>query len=110
MISSGRARARADDLETRLARRRLELDMEADLHSSPPNIVAAALIVPQGLIDQLAGTPPDPKETADKMDTDRRRLAVVSVPDDPDAEPTVHYLVDPFRDYTPSTSPRAGSP
>ena len=169
-INSGRARARADELETRLARRRLELDMEADLHSSPPNIVAAALIIPQGLLDQLAGTPPDPKETADKMETDRRavaavlaaeralgrapeaqahsnpgfdvlsidpatgthyfievkghlprtteisvsaqqvqkarsnpdrwRLAVVSVPDDPDREPTVHYLVDPFRDYT----------
>ncbi|MCY3562215.1 MAG: helicase-related protein [bacterium] len=169
-ISSGRARARADDLETRLARRRLELDMEADLHSSPPNIVAAALIIPQGLLDQLAGTPPDPQETADKMETDRRavaavlaaehalgrtpeaqahsnpgfdvlsvdpttgthyfievkghlprtteisvsaqqvqkarsnpdrwRLAVVSVPDDPHTEPTVHYLVDPFGDYT----------
>ena len=168
-ISSGRARARADELETRLARRRLELDMEADLHASPPNIVAAALIIPQGLLDELAGTPPDPAETADKMETDRRavaavlaaeqalgripeaqahsnpgfdvlsvdpatgthyfievkghlprtteisvsaqqvqkarsnpdrwRLAVVSVPDDPDAEPAVHYLVDPFRDY-----------
>ena len=168
-ISSGRARARADDLETRLARRRLELDMEADLHSSPPNIVAAALIVPGGLLDQLAGAPPDPTETADKMETDRRavaavlaaeqalgrnpeaqahsnpgfdvlsvdpatgthyfievkghlprtteisvsagqvqkarsnpdrwRLAVVSVPDDPDAEPAVHYLVDPFAGY-----------
>ena len=169
-ISSGRARARADDLETRLARRRLELDMEADLHSSPPNIVAAALIIPQGLLDQLAGTPPDPQETADKMETDRRavaavlaaeralgrnpeaqahsnpgfdvlsidsatgthyfievkghlprtteisvsaqqvqkarsnpdswRLAVVSVPDDPNGDPEVRYLVDPFRDYT----------
>ena len=76
-ISSGRARARADDLETRLARRRLELDMEADLHSSPPNIVAAALIIPQGLLDQLAGTPPDPQETADKMETDRRAVAAV---------------------------------
>ena len=76
-ISSGRARARADDLETRLARRRLELDMAADLHSSPPNIVGAALIVPQGLIDRLAGTPPDPAETADRMETDRRAVAAV---------------------------------
>ena len=169
-ISSGRARARADEFATRLARRRLELDMEADLHSSPPNIVAAALIVPQGLLDQLAGAPPDPAEAADRMETDRRavaavlaaeralgripeaqahsnpgfdvlsvdpatgthyfievkghlprtteisvsapqvqkarsnpdrwRLAVVSVPDDPHAEPTVRYLVDPFRNYT----------
>ena len=51
--------------------------MESDLHSSPPNIVAAALIIPQGLLDQLAGTPPDPKETADKMETDRRAVAAV---------------------------------
>ncbi len=169
-ISSGRARARADELETRLARRRFELDMEADLHSSPPNIIAAALIIPQGLLAELAGTPPDPNETADKMETDRRavaavlaaeqalgrepeaqahsnpgfdvlsidpatgthyfievkghlprtteisisaqqvqkarsnpdrwRLAVVSVPDDPHAEPDVRYLVEPFRDVT----------
>ncbi|MCY3953242.1 MAG: helicase-related protein [bacterium] len=169
-ISSGRARARADDLETRLARRRFELDMEADLHSSPPNIAAAALVIPRGLLDRLAGTPPDPAETAEAMETDRRavaavlaaehalgrtpeaqahsnpgfdvlsvdpatgthyfievkghlprtteisvsaqqvqkarsnpdrwRLAVVSVPDDPTAEPAVHYLVDPFGDYT----------
>ena len=28
------------------------------------------------------------------------RLAAVSVPDDPHQEPTVHYLVNPFRDYT----------
>ena len=169
-ISSGRARARADELEARLARRRLELEMEADLHSSPPNIAAAALIIPQGLLEELAGTPPDPEEAADKMETDRRavaavlaaerslgrvpeaqahsnpgfdvlsvdpatgthyfievkghlprtneisvsaqqvqkarsnpdrwRLAVVSVPDDPDSDPEVHYLLDPFRDYT----------
>ena len=168
-ISSGRARARADDLETRLARRRIELDMEASLHSSPPNIVAAALIIPGGLLDQLAGTPPDPQEAADRAETDRRavaavlaaeralgripeaqphsnpgfdvlsvdpatgthyfievkghlprtteisvsagqvqkarsnpdrwRLAVVSVPDDPAAEPTVRYLVNPFAGY-----------
>ena len=34
-INSGRARARADELETRLARRRLELDMEADSPQQP---------------------------------------------------------------------------
>ena len=76
-ISSGRARARADELETRLARRRLELEMEADLHAGPPNIAAAALIIPGGLLDQLAGAPPDPQETADWMETDRRAVAAV---------------------------------
>ena len=47
-LNSGRARARADELETRLTRRRLELTQEDDLHNSPPTIVAAAVVVPQG--------------------------------------------------------------
>lgn len=167
-LNSGRARARADELEARMARRRLELDQEADLHNNPPTIVGAALIVPQGLIDQLNGMAPTPDAVADKMETDRRavaavlaterslgrnpeaqahnnpgfdilsidpdtgshyfievkghlpqtteisvsaqqvqkaksnpdrwRLAVASVPTDPDEEPVVHYLLEPFRD------------
>ncbi|MCY4163391.1 MAG: helicase-related protein, partial [bacterium] len=76
-LNSGRARARADELEARLARRRLELDREGDLHNSPPTVVAAAVVVPQGLIDQLRGDPPDPQEAADKMETDRRAVAAV---------------------------------
>jgi len=169
-INSGRARSRADELEARMARRRLELDQEADLHNNPPTIVGAALIVPQGLVDQLDGTPPAPDAVADKMETDRRavaavlaaertlgrnpeeqvhnnpgfdilsidpktgihyfievkghlpqtteisvsaqqvqkakanpdrwRLAVASVPTDPDEEPAVHYLLEPFQDVT----------
>ena len=153
-----------------MARRRLELDMEANLHNSPPTIVGAALVIPQGLLDKLHGTPPDPGDVADKMETDRRavaavvkaekalgrvpevqhhsnpgfdiesvdpvtghhyfievkghlpqtleisvsaqqvqkaksnpdhwRLAVASVQNEPDAEPTVRYLVEPFRDVT----------
>ena len=166
-LNSGRARARAEDLAARLARRRLELNLEADLHNSPPTVVAAAVVVPQGLLDELAGQPTDPAAQADRAETDRRavaavmkaeralgrvpeeqhhsnpgydvlstdpatgvcyfievkghlprteqisvskrqvgkaqnnqvrwRLAVVSVPDNPHAEPAVHYLVEPFR-------------
>ncbi len=169
-INSGRARARADDLEARLARRRLELDLEGDLHNNPPTIVGAALVVPQGLVDSLAGFSPPADAIADKMETDRRgvevvckaerslgreptpqhhnnpgfdidsvdpktgihyfievkshlpqtteisvsaqqiqkaksnperwRLAVASVPNDPEGEPTVSYLVEPFQDQT----------
>ena len=169
-LNSGRARARADELETRMVRRRAEFDTEADLHSSPPTVVAAAVIVPQGLVDALSGSPPDAEAVADKMETDRRavaavlaaerelgripqeqahnnpgfdvmsvdpatgdhyfievkghlprteeihvsarqvrraqndlqrwRLAVVSVPDDPAAEPRVAYLVTPFSGVT----------
>ncbi|SVD88223.1 uncharacterized protein METZ01_LOCUS441077, partial [marine metagenome] len=76
-VNSGRARSRADELEARMARRRLELDQEADLHNNPPTIVGAALIVPQGLVDQLNGMPPAPDAVADKMETDRRAVAAV---------------------------------
>ena len=169
-ISSGRARARAEELAARMARRRLELDQQADLHNNPPTIVGAALVIPQGLLDSLAGHAPDPEAVADKMETDRRgveavcaverslgrnptpqhhsnpgfdidsvdpvtghhyfievkshlpqtteisvsaqqvqkaksnpdrwRLAIASVPTDPDEAPTVRYLVEPFRDVT----------
>ena len=169
-INSGRARARADELQTRLARRRLELSQEDDLHNSPPTIVAAAVVVPQGLLDKLAGRPVASTDPAIKAETDRRavaavmktelvlgrvpeeqphsnpgydvlstdpvtgvcyfievkghlpqteqisvsrrqvgkahnnverwRLAVVSVPDDPDVEPEVHYLIDPFKNVS----------
>ena len=76
-LNSGRARARAEDLAARLVRRRLELDRESDLHNSPPTIVGAAIVVPQGLIDQLRGLPPDPEDAADKMETDRRAVVAV---------------------------------
>ena len=169
-LNSGRARARADELQTRLARRRLELAQEDDLHNSPPTIVAAAVVVPQGLLDELAGRPSNSVDPAIKAETDRRavaavmkverelgrvpeeqphanpgydvlstdpvtgmryfievkgrlpqteqisvsrrqvgkahnnaerwRLAVVSVPEDPDAEPDVRYLVEPFKNVS----------
>src|SRR3546814_2799776 len=76
-ISSGRARSRADELEARMARRRLELDLESNLHNSPPTIVGAALVIPEGLLHSLQGSPPDPGDVADKMETDRRAVAAV---------------------------------
>ena len=76
-ISSGRARTRAEELAARMARRRLELDLQADLHNNPPTIVGAALVIPQGLLDSLAGHAPDPEAVADKMETDRRGVEAV---------------------------------
>lgn len=75
--NSAQAARRADELEARLDRRERELDREADLHSNPPNIVGAALVIPQGLLDALAGHPPDPGDVATKMETDRRAVAAV---------------------------------
>lgn len=76
-INSGRARARADELEARLARRRLELDLEANLHNNPPTVVSAALIIPQGLL--LASGLPVAKTAIEPNteETDRRAVAAV---------------------------------
>ncbi|MEP1122810.1 MAG: helicase-related protein [Ilumatobacter sp.] len=77
-LNSGNARARADDLEARLARRRLELDLEENLHNSPPTITGAALVVPQGFLDLHQSDAPTAVEPeADKAETDRRGVAAV---------------------------------
>ena len=76
-LNSTRAQARAEELATRLEQRRLELDQEADLHNNPPTVVAAAVVVPQGLLDELAGKPHDPADAAVRAETDRRAVAAV---------------------------------
>ena len=76
-LNSGRARARADELEARLAQRRAELALETNLHNSPPTVAGAALIVPQGLLDELEGKARAPDPAADKTETDRRAVAAV---------------------------------
>ena len=76
-LNSTRARARAEELATRLEQRRMELDLEADLHNNPPTVVAAAVVVPQGLLDELAGKPHNPADAAVRAETDRRAVAAV---------------------------------
>ncbi len=76
-VSSGRARQRADELEARKLKRLRELDIEADLVNHAPTVVAAALVIPRGLLDRLAGsaTPmPDQEQIAE---TDRVAVAAV---------------------------------
>ena len=70
---------RARDLEARLQRRLNELDADARLVALPPLIAGAALVVPQGLVDSLAGS--DPTTVQDHArETDRvERRAVDAV-------------------------------
>ena len=51
------AYARARDLERRLDKRLAELDPDEELIARPPVISAAALVIPQGLLDKLLGVP-----------------------------------------------------
>jgi superfamily II DNA or RNA helicase len=76
-INSGRARQRADGLEARKARRLRELDVEADLINHAPTVVAAAIVIPQGLIDRLEGAPPTLIDLEVAKETDRRAVAAV---------------------------------
>lgn len=76
-LNSGRARQRADDLETRKTRRLRQLDIEADLMNHAPTVVAAALVIPQGLLDRLSGEPRPIIDQAVIEETDRIAIAAV---------------------------------
>jgi len=73
------AGARARDLERRLAARLAELDREEHLQPSPPVVAAAALVVPQGLLDRLAGLNGGPagQHAKDTRETDQCAMAAV---------------------------------
>jgi superfamily II DNA or RNA helicase len=78
------AQARARDLERRLGKRLAELARDEELIARPPVISAAALVIPQGLLNLLLGGPDSPYDTesqgrfaADTTQTDRRAIAAV---------------------------------
>ena len=54
-MNSGKARQRADDLQTRLKKRLEELEQEKLLSPLPPIVIGGAAVIPQGLIDRLRG-------------------------------------------------------
>lgn len=54
-INSGKARQRADELESRLRQRLTELEQERQLAALPPVALGGALIIPRGLLDRLGG-------------------------------------------------------
>ena len=76
-LNSGRARQRADDLEARKTRRLRELDIESDLVNHAPTVVAAALVIPQGLVDRLSGLTLVVIDPEVARETDRRAVAAV---------------------------------
>jgi superfamily II DNA or RNA helicase len=73
------AERRARELEHRLVSRMAELDQDAQLVEHPPVVAGAALVVPQGLLDQLAGADAVQVATfAQNRDAvDRRAVAAV---------------------------------
>lgn len=65
-ITSKVAAERARTLEKRLERRMAELDLDERLQVRTPRVAGAALIVPQGLLDRLAGLRDGPPEAYSK--------------------------------------------
>ena len=89
------AQARARDLEHRLDKRLAELARDEDLIARPPVISAAALVIPQGLLNLLLSVPGSSDDAAsrgrfaaDTTETDRRAIgAVLAAERDLDREP-----------------------
>jgi SNF2 family DNA or RNA helicase len=56
-LNSAEARKRADDLQARLSKRIDDIAKERQLSPLPPVVLGGVLVVPAGLIAQMAGTP-----------------------------------------------------
>ena len=78
-LNSARARVRAEELTERLARRTLELEQERQISSLPPIVIGGAIVVPQGLIDQLDGIVPTGPNQAERARIEMSALAAVLV-------------------------------
>ena len=65
-LNSDEARKRADTLQARLHKRLQELQLEAQLSPLPPVVLGGLLVVPQGLVDAMAGrrSPVDTQKVA----------------------------------------------
>ena len=65
-LNSDEARKRADTLQARLHKRLQELKLKAQLSPLPPVVLGGLLVVPQGLVDAMAGrrSPVDTQEVA----------------------------------------------
>ena len=77
-IASDEARARAESLATRRARRISEISKQQDITSQDPGIVSCVLIVPQGLLDARVA-PPAPPDTAAESRVAVEQLAMQAV-------------------------------
>jgi len=77
-LNSGEAAKRADLLQARLHKRLHELSLEAQLSPLPPVLIGGALIVPQGMIDEMLGkAPTKPTHPVDTQIAAARARAII---------------------------------
>ena len=75
-MNSGKARARADELEARLKKRMAELEQERQLSAQPPVVVGGCIVVPRGLLDKATGAAADPSRPDEAERTRIDQLAI----------------------------------
>ena len=63
-INSGKARQRADELQARLQRRMVELELERQISPLPPVAIGGSLVVPIGLLNKLLPSSVQPGDAA----------------------------------------------
>jgi Domain of unknown function (DUF3883) len=83
------ARAKVEDIKSRLLARTQELESQLLLSSNPPTIAGCALILPQGLLDQAAGMPKAPDADADV----RKQVELIAMNAVMDAERKLGHTV-----------------
>jgi superfamily II DNA or RNA helicase len=77
-LNSQEARRRADDLQARLQKRMEQLDLEAKVSALPPVALGGFVVVPAGLLAQMAGRPlPQSAQAVDTQASAARARAVV---------------------------------
>ena len=75
-INSAGARQRADEFTERLKQRMAELEQELSIAPAPPTVIGGALVISQGLLDQLMNKT---TETVEVSQADRERIDKLAV-------------------------------
>jgi hypothetical protein len=77
-LNSLEARRRADELQARLQKRMEQLDLEAQISALPPVVMGGLIVLPEGLLAQLAGqTVPAAASPADTQASAARARTIV---------------------------------
>jgi hypothetical protein len=72
-INSGKARQRADELQARLQRRMVELELERQISPLPPVAIGGSLVIPIGLLRKLLPSSALPSYAADGVSVEARK-------------------------------------
>ncbi len=91
-LNSQRARQTAEELLTRLERRMHELEQERQISPLPPVVVGGVLVIPQGLLNQLAGQTQDEPPDAEQYARETARVEQLAMEAVMQAEHGLGYL------------------